>query len=77
MSDFLGTFRKKILGPDNSKHVQETAKIEGYNTRFQTFLGSELRTPRYASYGHGRSLKRSNVAWNEYVDAFTFISRQF
>ena len=49
-SDFLGTFRKKIWpGPEKSKNVAETAKIEGYNTRFRTFPGPELRTPQNAS----------------------------
>ena len=31
----------------------------------------------YRHWGHGRSLERSHVAWKEYVDAFTFILRQF
>ena len=55
----------------------KTTKIEGYNTRFRTSPRPELRTSRDASYGHERSLERSHVAWNEYVNAFTFISRQF
>ena len=57
--------------------VQKTAKIEGYNTRFRTFLRLELRTPRDTSEGRGSSLERSHVALNEYMDAFTFIPRQF
>ena len=77
-SAFLRTFREKIwAGPEKSKNVSKTAKIEGYNTRFRTFRGPELRTPWDASFGHGRSLEKSHVAWNEYVDAFIFISRQF
>ena len=61
----------------SNKYVPKTAKIEGYNTRFRTFLGLELRTSRDTSLGHVRSLKMSHKAWNEYIDAFTFISRQF
>ena len=55
---------------------QKTAKIEGYNTRFRTFSGSELRTSWDAFSGHGRSMQISNMAWNEYMDAFTLISGQ-
>ena len=45
-SALLGIFREKILpGPEKSKNVTKTAKIEGYNTRFRTISGSELRTP--------------------------------
>ena len=47
------------------------------NTRFRTFLGPELRTPRDASFRHERSLEKSHLIWNEYVDAFVFIPRQF
>ena len=40
-SAILGTFWEKIWpGPEKSKNVPKTAKIEGYNTRFRTFLGS-------------------------------------
>ena len=70
--------RENMTRPGGSKkNVTKTAKIEGFNTRFRIFLGPELRTPRDASKGHGRSLERSYVAWNEYVEAFTFISMQF
>ena len=33
---------------ENKKNVAKTAKIEGYNTSFRTFPGSDLRTPRDA-----------------------------
>ena len=50
MSGFLRTFREEIwLGPEKSKSVLKIAKIKGYNTRFRTFLGSELGTPQDAS----------------------------
>ena len=69
--------REKILpGPEKSKNFPKTAKIEGY-TRFRTISGSELRTPRDASYGHGRSQEKSHVVCNEYMDDFTFISINF
>ena len=43
---FQGTFREKIWpGPEKSRNVPKTTKIEGYNTRFRTFPGSELQTP--------------------------------
>ena len=77
-SAFLGTFREKIWpGPVKYKNVPKITKIEGYNTRFRNFPRSEIRMPRDASQGHGRSLEKSHVAWKEHVDAFTFISRQF
>ena len=53
-SALLVMFRKKIwAGPEKSKNVAKTAKIEGYNTRFWTSPRFELRTPRDASEGHG------------------------
>ena len=55
----------------------ETTKIEGCNTRFRTFPWPEIRTTWGAFWGHGLSLDRSQMAWNEYMDAFTFILRQF
>ena len=77
-SAFQGTFLEKIWpGPEKFENVAKTTKIEGYSTHFRTFPGPELCTPRDASYINGRSLEMSHVAWNEYVDAFTFISRQF
>ncbi|KMT12813.1 hypothetical protein BVRB_4g089060 [Beta vulgaris subsp. vulgaris] len=42
-----------MISPKNSKDVAKTTKIEGYNTRFRTFLKPELRTPQDAFYGHG------------------------
>ena len=42
-SAYLGTFQEKIWSyPEKSKNVPETANIEGYNTRFRTFSGTEL-----------------------------------
>ena len=67
-SAFLGMFREK--------NVPKTAKIEYYNTRFRTFSWPEIRTAQGAFYGRGMSLERSHVAWNEYMDVFTFILRQ-
>ena len=77
-SALLVMFREKNLpGPEKSKNITKTVKIEGYNTRFQTFPGPKPQMPQVASYGHGRSLESSHGTWNEYMDAFTFISRQF
>ena len=77
-SPFLGMFREKIWpGPEKSKNVPKTAKIEGYNTRFRTFPLTGIRAARGTFEGHGMSLERSQVAWNDYMDAFTFILRQF
>ena len=59
------------------KNVPKTTKIKGYNTRFRTFSGPKLRSPRDAFYDHRRSLERSHVASNESMDAFTFILSQF
>ena len=56
---------------------QKQAKLKINIHAFGLSRGSELRTPQDASLGHVRSLDKSHVAWNEYVDAFTFISRQF
>ena len=67
--------RKYDQARRSKKIAPKTTKIEGYNTRFETLTVSEFRTPRDASLGNVRSLKRSHVAWNEYVDAFTFIPR--
>ena len=68
---------ENMTRPEKSKNVPKPAKINSYNTRFRTFQGPELRTPRDASYEHGWSLEMIHVVWNEYMDAFTFISRQF
>ena len=40
---------ENMVEPEKSKNVLKIAKIKGYNTRFRTFLGSELRTPQDAS----------------------------
>ena len=49
-SALLGMFRGQIgPGPERSKNVLKTSKIEGYNTRFQTFSGPELQMPQDAS----------------------------
>ena len=77
MSAIVGMFGRKYgLALKNPK-MSQTAKIEGYNTHFQTFPRPELRTPQAAFSGHGRSLERSHMDLIEYVDAFTFILRQF
>ena len=67
-SVFLGIFREKIWpSPNESKNVSKTAKIECYDTRFHTFPRPEIHTAQGAFYGHGMSLKMSQVAWNEYM----------
>ena len=77
-SAFIGTFLEKIWQvPAKSKNIPKTIKIEGYNIHFYSFPGSEFQTPQNSSWEHGRSLESNHVAWNEYVDAFTFISREF
>ena len=68
---------ENMTRPGEVKNVPKTAKIEGYYTCFRTISGPELWTPRDSSYGHVSSLEMSHVAWNKYVDVFTFISRQF
>ena len=76
--NFVWMFREEIWsGPKKSKNVPKTAKIEGYNSRFRTFPWPEIRMARDAFYRYEMSFKSSQVAWNEYMDAFTFILRQY
>ena len=41
------------------------------------FSEARALNARDDSEGYGRSLEKSHVAWNEYMDAFTFNLRQF
>ena len=60
---------ENMTTPGKSKKVPKTTRIEGYNTSFRIFPGSEVQTPWGYLY--------VQVVWNEHVDTFTFISRQF
>ena len=49
-SELLVMFQEKIRqGAEKYKNIAKTAKNEGCNTRFPTFPGSELRTPKDAT----------------------------
>ena len=78
MSAPLRMFMENIMTRlEKVSECQKSAKIEGYNSHFRTFSVSELQTLWNAFSGHGTSLESSHMTWNEYMDAFTFISRQF
>ena len=48
MLALLEIFQENLWPNPESKNVPKTAKIEGYNTHFGIFPGSELRKPRDA-----------------------------
>ena len=80
MSAFLGTFVRKYDQTRKSpKNSQKYPKLKVIIHAFGLSRGpsSERHGMLSRAMGPGGSLEWSHVAWNEYMDAFTFFSRQF
>ena len=65
-----------MIQPGEVRKYPKITKIEGYNTRFRTFLRPSSRRFGMRSWdmrGHCKA-----VTWlGEYMNVFTFISEQF
>ena len=77
-STLLGMIRRKYDQPQKSKKMSlKQPKLKVIIHVFGLSRGPSSERNGMPPRGYGRSLERRHVAWNEYMDAYTFISRQF